>query len=402
MADLEGTSIDSVEVQPGNTQQDDKFQTLKTLLVSSAHITNDTYAGFIAPLLPYLIERLSLLKVEAGIFLLLYQGVSVLQPVIGHLGDKTNLRKYAIIMPAITGITLSLLGTAPTFYVGLLLCLFAGFSSASMHAILPALVARLSGKQVGKGMSFWMVGGDMGIMLGPLVITAAIAAFSIKSTPWLMLPGIGISIILSILLKDMPHHNIDFHNKAKIPTKELKAIMLPLAGVLLMRSILYNTSQVYLPVYLTEKGLNKFLAGSSVSLLLGFSIIGAIAGGFLRDKLGFRKALLISVIFASLGMIFFSISSSIIQVASIVLMGIASGMILPVGMAYVQECFPNNRALANGFFLASSFALQALAAVITGFMYDKLGGNTTFLASGFINFLGIPFIFLLPKEIKKV
>jgi FSR family fosmidomycin resistance protein-like MFS transporter len=75
-------------------------------------------------------------------------------------------------------------------------------------------------------------------------------------------------------------------------------------------------------------------------------------------------------------------------------------MILPVGLAFVQENFPNNRSLANGSFLAVIFGLNAIAGVVTGFMYDKLGGNSTFLISGLVSFLGIPFIFLLPKESK--
>lgn len=331
-------------------------------------------------------------------FLLLYQGASVLQPAIGHQGDKTNLRKYALIMPAITGIALSLLGTAPTFYFGLLLCLIAGISSASMHSILPALVARLSGNQVGKGMSIWMVGGEIGVMLGPLLIASVIAAFSIKATPWLMIPGIVISIVLSILLKDMPHHNTGTNHQAIVPMKEMMSIMLPLAGVILMRSLMRTASEIYLPVYLIEQGVNSFLAGSSVSLLYGFGIAGTLAGGFLKDKFGFKNVMMMSVFFASLGMVFFSITSGILQVASLALLGTTSMMVLPVGLAFVQESFPNNRSLANGIYLAILFALNAVAGVVTGFMYDKIGGNSTFLLSGFISFLGIPFLFLLPKE----
>ncbi len=196
------------------------------------------------------------------------------------------MRKYALIMPAITGICLSLLGTASTYYFGLALCLIAGFSSATMHSILPALVAKLSGKQVGKGMSFWMVGGEIGIMIGPLLIATVIAAFSIEATPWLMIPGILVSIALSILLKNMPHHNANPNLQAKIPMKEMLTIMLPLAGIIVMRAPLRTASEIYLPVYLIEQGVNPWIAGSSVSLLLGFGIAGTILGGILKDKFG--------------------------------------------------------------------------------------------------------------------
>jgi MFS transporter, FSR family, fosmidomycin resistance protein len=402
MADLEGTSTVPAETKTGNARLDKLSQTAKILTVSSAHLVHDTYAGFIAPLLPYLIERLALSKFDAGIFLFLYQGASVLQPIIGHLGDKTNLRKYALAMPAITAISLSLLGVTPSFYFGLLLCLIAGISSASMHSILPALVAKISDKQVGRGMGFWMVGGEIGIMLGPLLIASAIAFFSIKITPWLMIPGIAISVLLSILLKDMPHHNANPNAQTKVPMKEMIAIMLPLAGIMLMRSLLRTASEIYMPVYLMEEGVNPFLAASSVSLLLGFGVLGTMAGGFLKDKFGFKIVMMMSVFFASLGMVFFSKTTGIMQVASLALLGTTSMMILPVGLAFVQELFPNNRSLANGFFLAIVFALNAIAGLITGFMYDKIGGNSTFFYSGLISFLGIPFLLFLPKETKTV
>jgi MFS transporter, FSR family, fosmidomycin resistance protein len=402
MADYESITIESSEGSKNNSAATDKLQTIKTLTVSSAHVVHDMYAGFIAPLLPYLIERMSLLKIEAGMFLFFYQGASVLQPVLGHMGDRTNLRKYALIMPAVTGICLSLLGTAPTYYYGLLLCLIAGISSATMHSILPALVAKLSGNQLGKGMSFWTVGGEIGIMIGPLLIATVIAAFSIKATPWLMIPGILISIFLSILLKDVPHHNANPNLQAKIPMKEMVAILLPLAGIIVMRAPLRTTSEIYLPVYLIEQGVNPWIAGSSVSLLLGFGIAGTILGGILKDKFGFRVVMVVSIVFASLGMIFFCYTSGIMQVASLALVGTASMMLIPVGLAFVQESFPNNRSLANGSYLAIVFAINAVAGVATGLMYDKVGGYTTFLLCGFISLLGLPFIFFLPKEARPI
>lgn len=376
------------------------FQTLKALIVSSAHAFHDTYAGFISPLLPYLIENLSLMKVQAGMFLLFYQGASILQPVIGHLGDRTNLRKYALFMPAITAISLSLLGVAPNFQLALLLCLIAGISSAAMHSILPALVGTLSGKQLGKGMSFWMVGGEIGIMIGPLLVTAVVTTFGLKATPWLMIPGILISVALSLILKGMPHHNVNGNKAAEIPLRQMAAIILPLAGLVLMRSPLRTATEIFLPVYLLENGVNPMLAGSSVSLLLGFGVLGTLAGGAFRDRFGIKKVLVGSVFFASVGMIAFTISNGFMQIIGLAVVGTASMMMLPIGLAFVQESFPNNRSLANGLYLATIFAINAVAGVFTGALYDKFGGFNTFLFSGFISFLGIPFIYLLPKEKK--
>ena len=36
-----------------------EFPLLKTVLISFAHLTNDTYSGFVSPLIPFLIVNLS-------------------------------------------------------------------------------------------------------------------------------------------------------------------------------------------------------------------------------------------------------------------------------------------------------------------------------------------------------
>ena len=359
---------------------------------------HDTYSGFIAPLLPFLIERLSLLKAEAGLFTLFFQGASILQPIIGHIGDRKNLRKFALVAPAITGIFLSLLGTAPTFSIGLIYCLIAGISSSTLHAILPPVVSSFSGKNVGKGMSIWMVGGELGVMLGPILITAVVTIFSMEATPWLMIGGFVISILLSFLLKDLPYHNAAIEKEEKVPLKALAVILLPIAGITIMRSFLRSATLLYLPVYLIENGASVWFAGIAFSISKGIGLIGTVSGGMLNDRLGHRITMIFSLIGSAITLIIFSVTEGITQMVTLGILSVTSQMMLPVGMAIVQKNFPKNRSLANGLYLALLFGINALAGVATGAMYDWVGGQKTFMYSGTIAFFGLPFIFLLPKR----
>jgi len=374
--------------------------TLKTIIVSSAHAMHDTYSGFIAPLLPFLIERFSLLKAEAGLLILVYQGISILQPIIGRIGDRKNLRKFALVAPAVTAVFISLLGTAPSFPVALLYCLIAGISSATMHATLPVVVSGLSGDNVGKGMSIWMVGGELGVMLGPILVTAVIATFSMQATPWLMLGGFIASLVLSFLLKDLPYHNSSVKQQVKIPIKDLITILLPMAGIITMRSLLRTSSQVYLPVFLIENGASVWFAGISLSIVQGIGVIGTILGGILSDRLGYRITMILSLTLSALAMLAFSSSQGYAQIAFMSIMSISSLMVLPVALAVVHRSFPENRSFANGLYLAMLFAINALSGVATGYIYDQIGGQQTFFWSGWAAFLGVPFIFLLPREEK--
>jgi len=373
-------------------------RTLKTIIISSAHGMHDTYSSFIAPLLPFLIDRLSLSKAEAGLFVLVYQGVSILQPIIGHIGDRTNLRKFALFAPAVTGIFLSLLGTAPSLSTALIYCLIGGISSATLHATLPALVASLSGKNIGRGMSIWMIGGELGVMLGPLLVTAVISTFSIEATPWLMVGGILSSIALSYYLKDLPSHNGTEKRKSKIPFRDLAAILLPMAGIAVVRSPLRATSIIYMPVFLLENGASLWSAGIIFSLAQGIGMIGTISGGPLSDRIGYRVTMILAMIISSLSMIAFTLTQGIIQIIFLCLQSIATLVVLPIGLAVVQRSFPENRSLANGIYLALMFAINALAGVATGFMYDQIGGQQTFFWSGVLAMFGAAIVLFLPRE----
>ncbi|MGD8398027.1 MAG: MFS transporter, partial [Anaerolineae bacterium] len=181
----------------------EEFQTGKVATISGAHAVHDTYTAFLSPLLPVFIENLALSRTEAGLLTVFNQGPSLLQPVIGHLSDRLSLRYFVILAPAVTATLMSVLGIAPNYLVLALLLMAAGLSSAALHAVAPVMAGRLSGGRLGRGMGFWMVGGELGRTLGPLVIVTAITWVGLEGTPWLMLGGWLTSLLLFALLKDV-------------------------------------------------------------------------------------------------------------------------------------------------------------------------------------------------------
>ena len=372
-------------------------QPVKMALIAAAHAVNDTYSGFISPLLPFLIENLSLLKVEASLFSFFYQGVNVFQPLIGHWADSKDLRKIALFAPAVTGIFLSLFGAATNYYSALLFCFLAGIAAATMHAILPGQMSIYAGKDIGKGMSLWVLGGDLGVMFGPIIITAVLATSSRANTPWLMIGGIIITIFLSIFLNDDSYIPSNNKEGSPIPTKKLLKIMVPLAIIVTLRSIMTNSVSTYLPVYLRENGAGIWLSGAAMSIIRGFGVLGIVLGGIAKDRHGFRIVLIISVVFSGLSVLAFLHTTSWMQLLTLTVLGTANMMMYPTLMATVQKNFPENRSLANGVYMALLFPINAVAGIFTGFLYDQIGGFQTFLIGALISLTALPFLFLLPE-----
>ncbi len=376
------------------------FQTGRVLSVTFAHATNDIYTSFLAPLLPAFIAKLALSKTEAGLLAFLQSSPAVFQPIIGHLADRTELRYLVIVAPALTGTMLSLLGIGPSYVVLALLVMLGGLSSASLHAVAPAMAGRLSGPSLGRGMGIWMVGGILGWTVGPIIVVSVVNLLGLEKTPWLMIVGWLASLVLYLRLRDVPRRppTEDQGNSWRAGLHILRPILPPVVGIIVARALMVSAAFTFLPIFLTEQGADLWFAGSSVSIVSGAGIAGSLLGGSTSDRIGRRLVLFVSVLTAPLLMLCLLAVSGWAQLPVLVLLGVAMPSTQVILMALVQESCPENRALANGVFLSLTFISESGAAVVMGALGDLLGLRPAFAISAFIVLLGLPLIWLLPGQ----
>ena len=368
------------------------------ITITAAHTVHDTYTAFLAPLLPAFIAKLSLTKTEAGALTVFMQGPSVLQPYIGYLADRLSLRYFVILGPAVTATMMSLLGIAPRYAVLALLLMVVGLSSAAFHAVAPVMAGRLSGRSLGRGMGFWMVGGELGRTLGPLIVVTAVSFVSLEGTPWLMTAGLLASFMVYLLLRDVPGRPpetrpaISFRQGLRV----MRPLLVPLVGIITARVFVLAALTTYLPIFLTEQGANLWLAGVSLTVLEAAGVAGALAGGSLSDRLGRRLILFVAMLATPLFMLIFLATSGWIRFPLLLVLGFTSLSVAPVILALVQESFPENRALANGVYMALAFVIRSGAVVILGAVGDLFGLQLAFMISAVIALLGLPLLLMLP------
>ncbi len=382
-----------------NIEQED-FQTGGVTVVSIAHAVHDTYTAFLPPLLPVLIGKFSMTNTAAGLLSVFLRLPSLLQPFIGHLADRTNLKLLIILAPSITGAAMSCLGLSPNYGFLIFLLALAGTSSACLHAIGPVMSSTFSGNKLGRGMSFWMVGGELGRALGPLITVTALGALSLEGLPWLMLAGILTSVFLFGKLKSISTRPLETVIKIpwKTALKEMRFVMAPLAVLVFARSLVTATLTTFLPTFLTTQGSSLWMAGASLTILQVSGMLGAFLAGALSDKFGRRRMLVLSFIGTPILMFLFLQITSLWQILPLIMLGFSAISITPVIMAIVMENFPKNRSFANGVYMAVSFIIGALAVLLVGYLSDVFDLRFTFmLSAGFLP-LGLPFIFMLPKS----
>jgi FSR family fosmidomycin resistance protein-like MFS transporter len=375
-------------------------QTSKVVTIAAAHAAHDTYSAFLPPLLPVFIEKLALTKAEAGLLAVFLQGPSLLQPFIGHLGDRFDLRSIVILAPAVTAACMSLLGIAPHYSMVALLLVTAGVSAAVLHSLAPVIVGRLSGGRLGFGMGFWMVGGELGRTCGPIILVSAIAVLGLENLPWLMIGGVGASALLFLGVRggSLVSGNAAAARDFARALGSMRGLLLPLFAVVTTRSFMLAAFATYLPVFLREEGSSLWFAGASLSVLEAAGVIGALAGGWASDVLGRRPVLAASFIASPVILFAFVHLTGVSRLPLLLALGFAGLMATPVIMAAVQESFPDNRALANGIYMALNFGIRSIVVVVVGWLADQVGMRQTFLICAALGLAGTPFIFWLPRE----
>ncbi len=383
------------EVTVSKVEQD-QFQTDEIMTIVGGHFIHDIYTGEVAPLLPVLIDKLSLSLTAAGFLTALLQLPALLNPFIGYLADKVSLRYFVILAPAVTATLISSLGFASSYFEIAILLFVTGVSVAAFHAPAPAMIARISGRQVGKGMSLFMAGGELSRTVGPLVAVWAVTNWSLEGMYRLALIGWAASILLYLRLRNVPARP-EKSGDVSVVLPALRSLYLPLLVILFFRNFLYISLTTYLPTYMSTQGSSLIVAGAALSILELAGVAGALLSGTISDYLGRQPVLLIGILTSAGFMLIFLNVEGWLLVPALLALGFSSLSTTPVMLAIVQEHLPNNRAIANGLFISMTFLIRPLSLLFIGYMGDQLGLSNAYLISAFLSLLAIPAIFALPK-----
>ncbi len=391
-------TIQSEQTLDATAGGEQKFHTEQVLSIVGGHFTHDTYSAFVSPLLPLLMEKLSLSLTGAGSLAAFMQIPALLNPFIGYFADKLSLRYFVIFAPAVTATLISMMGFAPN-YLSLAMLLFAtGISVAAFHAPAPAMVARASGKQVGKGMSYFMAGGELGRTLGPILAVWAVSTWTLDGFYRVVIFGWAATAILFWQLRKISAKPTEKPRNFRAALPAIKRLFIPMIGIRLPREFMMTALVIYLPTFMTQQGANLWIAGGALSILEAAGVVGALVGGSLSDHIGRKKILLVGLIVTSFSMLIFLKSAGWMLVPILLILGFAGLSTQPVMLAVVQDYLPENRAMGNGIYIAISFLVRPLAIFVNGIIGDNFGLSSAYLFSALIALLAIPFIFLLPER----
>ena len=388
-------------------KQGDGFQKGRVVTISAAHFVHDCYTSFLAPALPLIIDKLGISYGMTGLLAVIQRIPSLFNPLIGIIAERPAMRYMVVFSPALTAFFMSLIGIAPGYVFLAVLLFFSGISSTLWHIPTPVMVKSLAGERTGKGMSYYMVGGELARTAGPLIILGVISLWGLEGT-WKMMPfGFIASLILYLNFRKArfkPTSSSRHHQEGsywKIFLRFSAAFILT-GGYTLCQAGMKASLTYYLPTFLTSQGNSLHFADIALTVIQLAGAAGALFAGTISDKLGRTPTLLIiSLATPLLTFLFLTLDGYWIFP---VLLPLGFFLFAPtsVMLATVQELDTDKKAFVNSIYMTLNFFVSVMVYPLVGTLVDHFGFIDTFRAITLIGFGAVPVVLFTRRKLSAI
>ena len=180
------------------------------------------------------------------------------------------------------------------------------------------------------------------------------------------------------------------HVNAAPPRVDLQLSTNTLTAILSIASIAccvaMSMPQVHIVAYCGDLGYGAARGAEMLSLMLGFGIISRIGSGFLADRIGGIRTLLIGSIAQGAALLFYLFFDSLASLYIISAMfGLFQGGIVPSYAIIVREAMPASQAATRvGIVIFASVFGMSFGGWISGYIFDATGSYN----AAFVNGLG--------------
>ena len=350
---------------------------LSTFLIV-VHATNDAFTSMLAALLPTLQARFDLTEtVLALLVATLSFSSSVTQPLFGALSDRLGRRLVGALGVILSSSLLSLMGVVPNVYILFAVLLVGGLGSAAFHPSGTSMARSAGERNKGLAVSLFSAGGTIGLAVGPVAILYVIANFGLGFTPWLMIPGVVLGVVMYFLVPPQARSPRD-----KRPKLFDAQLFMGPVGVLcasgVLRSIPFVTFVNAIPLWLVTTHdvardaplIGWTLAAFSLSSGLGGIVAGALSHRFDRQLLitGTMLAALIPL-FA----IFWLLPGSPAFFLAVLLAGGLVNAGLPLMIVSAQDLAPHAVATASGMLMGFTWGTAGVLYIGIGWVQELIG-----------------------------
>ena len=383
------------------------------LILSLSHLFTDLTGTALPAMMPFLKNTHQLSYTAVGAVIMVSNMTSsIIQPLFGYLSDRMEMKWLLPVSIILTCVGFSFLGLAPSFVVLLILVIMNGMGIAVYHPEGSKIMHYFTGSRMATGMSFFQVGGNLGMALGPLFITYAIALADLSGTLFYLLLGIPTLSILLLFLKELTlpvkSEKSDLREKKEgsPPVGENRGwgSMSLLVFAVSMRSWAHMGLITFVPFYYIHflNG-DAITAGRLVFVFLMGGVVGTLIGAAIADKIGHKHYFCLSMILSVPLLFLFLQVGGFWAFIILFLVGLLLISSFSVTVVMGQMILRNRLGMASGLTMGFVIGMGGVGAGLLGIVADSWGVMTVLKlivympAIGLIPALMIPYRFNTPK-----
>jgi len=337
-------------------------------------------------------------------FTMVMLGFGLGQVVTGKISDRYGIVAAIGAGIGILGLGYVGAGYAPSIWAFILLHFAIGLSSAATFGPLMAEASHWFERYRGLAVAIAASGNYVGGTVWPPLVN-----FGMQSVGWRtthiaigIFTAIAMLLALMVLRVLMGAATRRSHVNAAPPRVDLKLSTNALTAILSLASIsccvAMSMPQVHIVAYCGDLGYGVARGAEMLSLMLGFGIISRIGSGFLADRIGGIRTLLIGAIAQGAALLFYLFFDSLTSLYIISAMfGLFQGGIVPSYAIIVREAMPASEAATRiGIVIFASVFGMSFGGWISGVIFDATGSYAAAFANGLAwNLLNVSIIVLL-------
>ncbi|OYV64248.1 MAG: MFS transporter, partial [Acidiphilium sp. 21-66-27] len=176
--------------------------------LSWLHFLNDGSANYLPGVLPAVLLAMGEPVSLAGTVMAALLIGQALQVGTGLLADRFGGRGFIAAGVLGTALAAALIGRSGSLALLLPALVLIGISNAMFHPQALAGARQLSGPRVGLGMSLFLVGGEVGRGLWPLIASFVVVTFGLKALSLLAIPAMASILLLWAVLPVQPPRHV--------------------------------------------------------------------------------------------------------------------------------------------------------------------------------------------------
>lgn len=324
----------------------------------------------------YLKESLVLDLTQIGLMLAVYKLASSLtQPLFGYLSDRYGGRWFAVGGVLWMALFQALIGFMPDLSTALVLGGLAGLGSAAFHPQGASGANAAAGENKTAGVALFMLGGNLGYAIGPLLAALIMGRMGPAGTA--ALAGIALLIVPFLYALTGQAQRKDGKGTQSASWKiELNPLFTTTAIVALilvmsLRAWSQESFSAFLPQFFVDiSHFSKTNASALSTLTLLVLAFGSLAGGILSDRIGGVRVMVGSMLISAPLMLAMFLLGDWRAFIVAPFLGFASGAAWPPMLVLAQSLFPKNAGVGSGVALGFVFAVGGLGLNLTGWLAE--------------------------------